>query len=125
MRNELTPDFEARLRAALDRSRPSVPLPEGARFRSAVANRRGFGRLRPAIAALATIALVAVAATAASGTPNPAVWTQKAVTTVMAVTHQTGSNPTSHQPDSHKTNTKGSTEPAGSRPGEGSPSSNH
>jgi len=117
---EFVSDFPSRLRAALDRVSPPTPDPKAARFYRATAARPGLGRLKLAIALAAAISLVAVAATAASGSANPAVWTQRALTTVESVTHRADAKPSSHQPGSTANPEAGeSPGPAGASEGPG------
>jgi hypothetical protein len=87
MTHRLGDDFEERLRAELDRSRPPTPRPERARFAQPQLGFRRFGRLQLAVAMAGALAvLTVVAASAASGT-DPATWPQRAVTTVESVAH--------------------------------------
>ena len=53
--------------------------------------------LKPAIAVGAAMALLSVAASAASGSPNPSVWRQRAVTTVEELTQSAPPSPTPEQ----------------------------
>ena len=94
MTEQLGPSFDKRLRAELDRFRPPTPRPEMARFSRMPA---GYGPLRflkPATVVVAALALLTVAASAASGSPNPSVWKQRAVTTVEEVTQGAQPSPT-------------------------------
>ncbi len=98
MTDQLGPSFDKRLRAELDRFMPPTPRPESARFSLAPAGYRRLARLKPALAVAAAVAVLMVAASAASGSPNPGVWTQRAVTTVESVTQSTPPSPTPEPP---------------------------
>ena len=81
----LGPDFELRLRAALNR----VEVPHGEpRYLSVTPGavlRSAIGRALPVVAvALAGLLLTAYAAT---GTPNPVTWTQNAASAITTMTH--------------------------------------
>ncbi len=99
MSDQLGPDFDERLRAALERFRPPTPMPQRARFNRPQPTSYRLGGFRPALAAFGALAalILMVAATAASGSPDPVVWTQRAVTTVETtvetVTHVSESSP--------------------------------
>lgn len=99
MSDQLGPDFDERLRAALERFRPPTPMPQRARFRRPQPTSYWLGGFKPALAAFGALAvlILMVAATAASGSPDPVVWTQRAVTTVEGtvetVTHVSESSP--------------------------------
>ncbi len=98
MTDQLGPSFDKRLRAELDRFRPPTPRPEMARFSRMPV---GYGPLRflkPAVAVAAALGLLTVAASAASGSPNPSVWKQRAVTTVQEITQTAPSSPTPEPP---------------------------
>ena len=73
------PDLEDRLRADLDRVRPLHSSP---RYLSTTAASTGW-RLAPAVLAAGVIGILALSAFVATGSPNPAVWTQRIVTTVV------------------------------------------
>ncbi len=94
MTDQLGPSFEKRLRAELDRFRPPTPRPEMARFSLMPAPSRWLVALKPAIAVGAALALLSVAASAASGSPNPSVWQQRAVTTIEELTQSAPPSPT-------------------------------
>ena len=84
----LGPRFERRLKAALDSVVPRTPNFSDARYRSvrwARSNRPW--RLAPALVGLAAIGITALSAAAATGSPSPAVWTQRAVSTIQSVSH--------------------------------------
>ena len=97
MTDRLGPSFDQRLRAELGRFKPPTPRPESARY-SRIPPGYGLGFLKPAVAVVAALALVTVAASAASGSPNPSVWKQRAVTTVQEVTQTAPSSPTPEPP---------------------------
>ncbi len=82
MTDQLGPDFDARLRAELDRFDGPTPLPSDARFSQSPTGYRRFGGMKPALVVAGAVAALLVAASAASGSPDPAVW----VTTVENVT---------------------------------------
>ena len=98
MTDQLGPSFDKRLRAELDRSKPTTLRPASARY-SRISP--GYGRLRflkTAVAVAAALALATVAASAASGSPNPSVWKERALTTVHKVTQTAPPSPTPEQP---------------------------
>lgn len=92
--DQLDARLEWRLRAALDRITPPASLP---RYLSAAATVKPW-RVAPILLAAASIVLMALTVTATTGSPNPAVWTQRAASTIESVGHapQTtpGSQPT-------------------------------
>jgi outer membrane biosynthesis protein TonB len=69
-----------------------------ARFSLMQAPSRWFVALKPAIAVGAALALLSVAASAASGSPNPSVWKERALTTVQEVTQTVPPSPTPEPP---------------------------
>jgi hypothetical protein len=84
----LGPRFERRLKAALDSVVPRTTNFSDARYRSerwARSNRPW--RFAPAFVGLAAIGITALSAAAATGSPSPAVWTQRAVSTIQSVSH--------------------------------------
>ena len=87
--NPMDPDFERRLKSALDRVTPPSSPP---RYESATAGIRPM-RFAPALLAGATAILLPLAATAATGSPNPVVWTQRAVSTIESVGHAPEASP--------------------------------
>jgi hypothetical protein len=92
----LGPRFERRLKAALDSVVPRTPNFANARYHSvrwARVNRPW--RLAPAFVGLAAVGITALSAAAATGSPSPAVWTQRAVSTIQSVSHipETGPSP--------------------------------
>jgi hypothetical protein len=86
----LSPVFEWRLKAALDRVTPPASLP---RYASASMGRARPWRVAPFLLAAAMVVLLALTATATTGSPNPVVWTQDAASTIQSVGHPTGSIP--------------------------------
>src|SRR5260370_1696984 len=96
-------DFEKRLMAGLDRVRPPKPLPRAARFNRLPPRRRRLVGSKPALALAAALAVLMVAASALSGSANPAIWTQRAVTTVESVTNAPQTSPSPSPPASPKT----------------------
>jgi hypothetical protein len=91
MIDTLGPDFDLRLKASLDRVHGPTPLPENARFRLGAPRR--LGPLRPVLALAGALGIVLVAATALAGSPNPSVWTKRAVNSIETVTHTGPSSP--------------------------------
>jgi len=83
MTDQLGPDFDARLRAELDRLEGPTPLPSSARYSQPRTVYRRFAGMKPALVVAGAVAVLLVAASAVSGSPDPAVW----VTTVENVTH--------------------------------------
>ncbi|HLQ15745.1 MAG TPA: hypothetical protein VK256_07805 [Candidatus Eisenbacteria bacterium] len=93
--------FEWRLKAALDRVTPPMSSP---RYASAVMGGARAWPIGPAlVAAGAAMVLLAVTATATTGSPNPAVWAERAGTTIQWVGHTSESAP-SQEPgaDTHR-----------------------
>jgi hypothetical protein len=88
--NRMDPGFEWRLRAALDRITPPLALPRYASM--SVSGVRPW-RVAPYLLAAATAVLFALAATATTGSPNPAVWTSQAGSTITAVEHAAAPSP--------------------------------
>lgn len=88
----LDPRFEWRLKAALDRITPPASRP---RYLSAAATIKPW-RVAPILLAGASIVLMALTVTATTGSPNPAVWTQRAASTIESVAHapEVAPNPT-------------------------------
>ena len=87
-RNALDWFLKSRLRATLDRVAPPTPSFADARYRSQVAARSGgVWRLAPAMVGVAAVAIMAASATVATGSTNPAVWTERAASTIQAVRH--------------------------------------
>lgn len=123
-RDRLGPGFERRLKAALDRVAPPSPLLSSARYRSGAAALPGRAwRLVPALVAIGA-AGAALTAAAATGSPNPAVWEERAGSAIQSVSHQPAAGPKavrtprpepSRQPSSGK----------GTEPGHATPSSGH
>jgi hypothetical protein len=93
----LGPIFEKRLKAALDRVTPPSPMLSRARYRSLIASPSGRAwRLAPALVGIGA-ALMALTAAAATGSPNPAVWTERAGSVIQNVGHIPASSPKSAQ----------------------------
>src|SRR5260370_34309922 len=92
---ELDRAFEWRLKAALDRI---VPPPSFPRYASKSMGRLWPLRVAPVLLAAATAILLVVAATATTGSPNPAVWTGDAASTIGSVVHVAEASP-SPQPN--------------------------
>ncbi len=89
----LGPGLEKRLKAALDEAVPPSPSLSSARYRLGAARRLSRAwRFAPALVAIA-IAGVAVTATAATGSPNPAIWRDKAETVIQNAGHFPGTSP--------------------------------
>jgi hypothetical protein len=95
----LGPDFERRLREALDRIAPPANSP---RYLSIRVRRTPAWRLAPGALAVAAVALVALSAFAATGSANPRVWTQRLFTVIeSAQTTPTPSPSGTHTPGSN------------------------
>jgi hypothetical protein len=94
-RSTLSRPFERRLRAALDRIVPPTPHFAGARYRSMILPGRSgrIWRLAPALVGIGAIGIMATSATVATGSTNPAVWTQRAASTIKSVSHIAQSKP--------------------------------
>jgi hypothetical protein len=88
------PGFEHQLKAALDAVVPPTPFAFRARYRSAewLRSSRPW-RIAPALLGAAAVVVMAVSAAAATSSPNPAVWTQRAVSTIQSVSHIPDNNP--------------------------------
>ena len=85
--NTLGPAFESRLRDELDGVRPLYSYP-----RYAAGRPRAIGlRLAPVALAISLVAILSVSAFAATGSPNPAVWTQRVITVINSA--QSSPNP--------------------------------
>ena len=83
----LGPGLEKRLKAALDEVKPPSPSLASARYRMGVARRLSRAwRLAPALVAI-TAAGAALTATAATGSPNPAIWKDRAGAALLNVGH--------------------------------------
>ena len=95
-RDPMSPGFEWRLKAALDRVTPPYTQP---RYLSLAAARPL--RLAPFVLAAAASALLALSATAATGSPNPVVWTERATATIESVGHAPA-NVTSPEPSPNR-----------------------
>ncbi len=80
----LGPGFEWRLRAALDRVQPPAGAP---RYASQPAPAVRSWNLAPAALVAAIAALAVLTGFAATGSANPAVWTERAVSTIQSGGH--------------------------------------
>jgi hypothetical protein len=99
--NPMDRGFEWRLKAALDRV---TPPPSSPRYTSAVMGGARAWPIGPAlVAAGAAMVLLAITATATTGSYNPAVWAERAGTTIQSVGHTPESAP-SQEPgaDTHR-----------------------
>ena len=89
----LGPGLEKRLKAALDEVTPPSPLLASARYRMGAAKRLSRAwRFAPALIAIAA-AGAALTATAATGSPNPAIWRDRAGIVIQNVSHFPSSSP--------------------------------
>ena len=120
MSEKLGPDFDDRLKRELDRFEGPTPLPEGARFSSAQ-SRRQLGPLKPVLALAGAMAILLVAASTLAGSPNPGVWTQRAVNSIESVTQAGHSSPSPESEGSHHQPVKPSTRTEPSETGHESP----
>lgn len=75
----LGPQFESRLRIELDRVRPRFSSP---RYLAGDRHRVGSWRFAPVGLAVGIAGILTLSAYAATGSANPAVWTQRIVTTI-------------------------------------------
>ncbi len=83
--------FEWRLKAVLDRV---TPPPSSPRYASAVMGGARAWPIGPAlVAAGAAMVLLAVTATATTGSYNPAIWAERAGTTIQSVGHTPEASP--------------------------------
>jgi hypothetical protein len=90
----LGPGFERRLKAALDSVAPRTPSYYNARYRTAGWARSSRPwRLAPALIGAGAVMAMALTAAAATSSANPAVWTQRAVSTIQSVSHIPDNNP--------------------------------
>jgi len=97
----LGPELERRLKAALDEIVPPSPQLSSARYlaRAGKSWSRAW-RLAPALVAVAAAGAV-LTATAATGSPNPAIWRDRAGTVIQNVGHfPAGSPKAAHSPSS-------------------------
>lgn len=86
--------LKSRLRAALDRVVAPTPAFTDARYRSiASARSGGVWRLAPALVGAGAIAIMAASAAVATGSTNPAVWTERAASTLQSVRHVPDAKP--------------------------------
>ena len=93
MTNKTGGEFDQRLRAALSRSLPPTPRPERARYSRALGGTQSMLGFKVALAAACAVALT-IGVSAITGSADPMVWTQRAVTTVQSVTQQREPSPT-------------------------------
>jgi hypothetical protein len=82
--HRMDPGFEWRLKTALDRI---TPPPSAPRYTSISMGRVRPWRVAPVLLVGATAILLALTATATTGSPNPAVWTSDAGSTIGSVAH--------------------------------------
>src|SRR6267378_2715935 len=120
MSDRLGPHFDDRLRAELDRFQGPTPLPDSARF-GRVRARRRLGPLKPALALAGALGILLIAASALAGSPNPGVWTQRAVNSIESVTQTGPPSPTPESEGSHHAPVQPSTRPEPSETGLESP----
>jgi hypothetical protein len=92
---QLGPGFERRLRAALDAIAPPTLLSSDARYLSPRSSRPW--RFASALVGIGAVGAIAVSAFAATGSPNPAVWTERAASSIQSVTHIPETSPTPPQ----------------------------
>src|ERR1700737_5314018 len=93
MTNKTGGEFDQRLRAALSRSLPPTPRPDRARYSRALGATQSMLGFKVALAAACAVALT-IGVSAITGSADPMVWTQRAVTTVRSVTQQREPRPT-------------------------------
>ena len=120
MSDQLGPHFNDRLRAELDRFEGTTPLPETARF-SRVQARRRLVLLKPALALAGALGILLIAASALAGSPNPGVWTQRAVNSIESVTQSAQPSPSPESQGSHHAPVQPSTRTEPSETGHESP----
>jgi outer membrane biosynthesis protein TonB len=93
----LGPGLERRLKAALDEVVPPSPMLSSARYRMGAVTRLSRAwRFAPALVAIGAAGAV-LTATAATGSPNPAIWRDRAGTVLQNVGHFAGSSPKATQ----------------------------
>jgi hypothetical protein len=93
MTNKTRREFDQRLRALLNHSLPPTPRPERARDSRVLGGTQSMVGFKVALAAACAVALT-VGVSAITGSADPSVWTQRAVTTVQSVTQQRVPSPT-------------------------------
>ncbi len=117
-REQLGPGVERRLKDALD---PITPPSSPPRYLLASRGGASAWRVAPVMLAVGAICLLALTATAATGSSNPAVWTQRAASTLQSIGHQPEVSP-SPEPETTR-------EPSGETPeparGETAPTPSH
>jgi hypothetical protein len=90
---KLGPGLEGRLKAALDKVVPPSPMLSSARYRTGnVKTLTRAWRFAPALVAIVAAGAV-LTATAATGSPNPAIWRDRAGTVIQNVGHFASSSP--------------------------------
>jgi hypothetical protein len=96
-RGTLGPGFEHRLKTALDSVVPSAPL--FARYFLTTTSRSSRPwRFASALVGIGAMGVMALSAFAATGSPSPAVWGQRAVSTIQSVSHIPESSPNQPSP---------------------------
>jgi outer membrane biosynthesis protein TonB len=109
--------LEKRLKAALDEVTPPSPLLSSARYRMGAAKRLSRAwRFAPVLVAIAAAAGAALTATAATGSPNPAIWKDRAGTVIQNVGHFPSSSPKAVQSPKPKPQPRASSPSQVSRP---------
>lgn len=93
MTDQLGPDFDDRLTAELDRFDGPTPMPDGARFSRPRARYAPLGPFKLVAALAAALAVLLVAVSAFAGSPDPGVWTRRAVNSFESVTHAAQPSP--------------------------------
>jgi hypothetical protein len=89
----LSPGFERRLREALESFVPPSRQLSSARYKSAAARRaRRAWMLVPALVGVGAVGMAFTAA-AATGSPNPAVWSERAGSVIQSVSHIPAAEP--------------------------------
>ncbi len=117
------PDFERRLKAALDKVVPPSPLLSSARYRAGIARRLGRAwRFAPGLVAIGAAGM-ALTAAAATGSPNPAVWRDRAGTVIQNVGHFPGTSPKAVQ--SPRSTPRATSQGQGTGTSHSTPSSGH
>jgi hypothetical protein len=96
-RGTLGPGFERRLKTALDSVVPSAPL-FARYFLTTPSQSSRPWRLASALVGIGAMGIMALSAFAATGSPSPAVWGQRAVSTIQSVSHIPESSPNQPSP---------------------------
>lgn len=119
----MAPEFERRLKGALDKVVPPSPLLSSARYRAGTTRRLGRAwRFAPALVAVGAAGMVLTAA-AATGSPNPSVWRDRAGTIIQNVGHFPGPSPKAAQ--SPRSTPRATSQGEGSGTSRSTPSSGH